>query len=91
MYRERLAVPRDSMGLVYPESGSGIYVVGEHVSETKGDCISAAHAVQQRDLTLLRMTDGMRHDSQVRVAPIAKLRIRHRDRSLVMPGHEIEE
>jgi hypothetical protein len=72
------------MGSVYPESTSGIYIVGEHVSETNGDRIYAAHAVHQRDLPLLLMTDGMRHDPKPWVAPIAKLRIRHRDRSRVM-------
>lgn len=68
-----------------------VRVVGEHVLETNSDCITAAHALHQRDLPLLLMTDGMRHDSQSRIASIAKLPICHRDRSLVMPGHELEE
>jgi hypothetical protein len=47
--------------------------------------------VHQRDFPLLLMTDGMRHDPKPEVAPIAELSICHCDRSLVMPGHELEE
>jgi DNA-binding transcriptional regulator WhiA len=37
------------------------------------------------------MTDGMRHNPEARIAPVAKLRIRHRDRSLMMLGHKINK
>jgi hypothetical protein len=37
------------------------------------------------------MTDRMRHDPQAWVAPLAKFRIRHRDRSLMVLTHEIDE
>src|SRR3979490_1155013 len=37
------------------------------------------------------MTDRVRHDPQTRVAPKAKFRIRHRNRSLMMFGHEFNK
>jgi hypothetical protein len=69
----------------------GIDVVGEHVSKSVGDRGSAVHTAHKRDLPLLLMTDRMRHDPQARVAPVAKFRIRHRDRSPMVPAHEIDE
>ena len=67
----------------------GIDVVGEHVSKGVGDCRWAVHTAHKRDLPLLLMTDRMRHDPQARVAAMARFRIRQRDRSLVVLGHEI--
>jgi hypothetical protein len=49
------------------------------------------YAVHECNLALLRMTDRVRHDHQARIALAAKQRIRHRDRSLMMPGHQINE
>jgi hypothetical protein len=69
----------------------GINIIGYHVSKTNRDCLPALHAVHQGDLPLLSMTDGMGHHPQARVAPLAKLQIRHRDRTHMMPGHQIDK
>jgi hypothetical protein len=68
-----------------------VYTIGEHVLNGEGDGRHSVYAVHERNLALLLMTNRVCHDLQARVAPMAQFGIRHRDRSFMMPGHEINE
>ena len=66
------------MASVFNRTIREVHVVGEHVSKGQEDSGFTVCAVHKRYLPLLLMTDGMRHNPEARITPVAKLRIRHR-------------